>query len=105
MNKNQSFILVLAGSINKNGLDEWRRLRAMGAERSPYELMEKRRLTIDTVDTAGEVWEHEGGGHIITTIENRDKVYQIVAFFQSNSNKETVLRDLDQILSTFQFTK
>lgn len=103
INNSQSFILVLAGSINKKGLDEWRNLRAMGERPPDDELIEKRRLTIDTVEAEGEVWEHEGAGHIVTTIENRSKVYQIVAFFQSN--KEIVLRDFDQILSTFQFTK
>lgn len=96
---NQNSIRVIVYSTDKNSLDEW--LSGIHKGQSIDEVTEKRRITIDSVEAEREIKEYSGSGQVTISAVNSGKSYQIITTFKNN--KEAVLKDFDQILSTFRF--
>lgn len=98
---NQNSIQVIVQVTDKKSLDEW--LSSIQEGKSLGQTIDKKRVTIDSVEAERTIIEYQGGGQVTVSTVNNGKSYQIIAPFKNN--KEELLKDFDQILSTFKFTK
>ncbi len=103
LKKGMVIINFIIFPTDKKSLNEWLEFTKGKEGSSIDKVTDQTRLTIDTVEAERVIKENPQGsrGQITITMVNTGKVYQIIATFKDN--KETVVKDLDQILSTFKF--